>query len=29
MQIQDKAYAETTDYSKLSVRMAIVLPIQK
>jgi len=30
MQIQDKAaYVETTKYSKLSVRMPIVLPIQK
>jgi len=29
MQIQDKAYAVTTNYSKLSIRMPIVLPIQK
>jgi len=29
MQIQDKAYVVTTYYSKLSVRMPIVLPIQK
>jgi len=29
MQIQDKAYVVTTNYSKLSVRMPTVLPMQK